>query len=580
MNRLVAGAALSLWALGAAAGPGFPAPMPEPKDLALNAGRTLVFGRPLPRMRNGETACGTYNNHEWAVPGVLTAQDARLGLFLQKLRDTIQTNRRIVFIDEKPIVCNLNWIRDHVHVMKGWMHWERDPLSFLQLILDTQRADGQYYELLKQMDDVHWQFVPPDCRRLYPEDNQSLVRLELEADVEYLVVEGALNYYRMTGDDAWLARALPALEKGIDYQTRDPKRWDPETRLCIRPYTIDTWDFTSAPNSGHDRSIHPDETMCAMHGDNTGVYQAMTQLAWMNDRLGRTEKAASWRVRAASLRADVMKTLWNGRFFEHQHPVRGGRPIDGRERERLSLSDAYALNRGILTPEESRALVDEFQARRRTSAAFAEWCSVDPPYPKFGIYPAGQYVNGGVSPFTAGELAKGAFACGREAYAWDVLARFMDLVERDGAVYFLYEPKTRKPLGGGPSAWGAAALMDAVDKGLAGIVDEGTGYDVVAFSPRWPVTPYREIRYATGYEATGKLVDCRGLVADAGLRYRLRSPAKSVRAHILLPAGRSARRLLLNGREIPFAVSRVDASVYVDAAVVPENGLADFEVLY
>ena len=288
-------------------------PLPDPAGLAINCGRMISFAHPLPRMKNGKAACGLYNNPEWSVPGLLSAQDSRLGLFLQRLRETITANRRLLFIDGRVIVCNHNWIRDHVQQMKGWMHWERDPLAFLQFIIDTQRPDGQYYELVKQLDDVHWKFVPRDCRILYPEDNLSLVRLELEADVEYLVVEGAMHVYRMTGDDRWLASVLPRLEKGIDYQTSDPKRWDAETRLCIRPYTIDTWDFTTEARSSGDRSIHPDETMCAMHGDNTGVYQAMSQLAWFNDRLGNSAKASEWRRRAEALKADIMKTLWNGR---------------------------------------------------------------------------------------------------------------------------------------------------------------------------------------------------------------------------------------------------------------------------
>ena len=37
-------------------------------------------------------------------------------------------------------------------------------------------------------------FVPEDCSVLYPEDNRSLVRLELEADIEYLMVEGCVAW--------------------------------------------------------------------------------------------------------------------------------------------------------------------------------------------------------------------------------------------------------------------------------------------------------------------------------------------------------------------------------------------------
>lgn len=188
------------------------------------------------------------------------------------------------------------------------------------------------------------------------------------------------------------------------------RRWSAEYSLCIRPYTIDTWDFTNDFASQNDRRI-ADKPMCAMHGDNTGVFQAMNQLAWMNARLGNAGRSQEWRSRAAELRTSIMKHLWNGRFFVHQLPVDGGRPLDANEADRLSLSDSYALNRGILLGDECRAVIDSFIERGKTSGAFAEWFTIDPPYsPSFMMYKPGQYVNGAVSPFTAGELAKGAFA--------------------------------------------------------------------------------------------------------------------------------------------------------------------------
>ncbi len=559
--------------------------LPDPATLKINEGRRIMFANPLPRMRSGEygeVLCGTYNNRELSLPGALTTSDSRLGLFLQKLRETLMANRRLLFLDGKVVVCNHNWIRDHVHQMKGWKHWEYDPLSFLQLIIDTQRKDGQFFELAKQMDDFHWTFVGPESHRLFPEDNMSLVRLELEADVEYLVVEGAWQYYRMTGDDEWLASVLPALEKGIDYQTSDHLRWEPSLGLCIRPYTIDTWDFTNDPSSGRDRRV-AGKPLCAMHGDNTGVYQAMKLLAWMNRRLGNEAKAAEWDVRAATLRESIMKNLWNGRFFVHQLPVRGTKPLDENETNRLSLSDAYALNRGILTGDECRAVIDAFIERGRTAGTFSEFFTIDPAYePSFNRYKPGEYVNGAISPFTAGELAKGAFANGREGYGWSIISRWIEKVENDKAIYFLYHRKTGESVSeeAGPSAWGAAALMDAVEEGLAGIVDAGTGYDEIAFSPRWPVTPYRELRYVTGYEMSKKYVDVRHIQNDAGFRYHLRSPASKVKAHLLVPEGKSPMTLLVNGKETAFALSTVGKSMYVDAVVAPTCGVADFEVLY
>lgn len=523
----------------------------------------IEFKHPLPAMNIDGRHNGTYNNWELVLPGVLTTTDTRLGLFLHLLHNVVEDDRRLVFIDGKVLTCCINWIRDHVHDMKAFKHWEYDLKSFISFIIDNQSPDGFFFELIKQMDDGHWRFVNEDCRRLYPEDNQSLVRLELEADIEYLVVEGAVQVWRATGDTAWLLSKLPALERAIEYVTSSPKRWSAEYGLAIRPLTIDTWDFTSDPASGHDRRIHDDEPMAAMHGDNSGLYQAMGQLAMIHSLAGNQEKAAAWRSRAETLRANMMRHLWNGRFFVHMFPVRG-ECLDDRERERLSLSNPYDINRGVTTPEESRAIIHEYQARRKTTKAFAEWFSIDPPYEKFGQYTPGNYVNGAISPFTAGELARAAFNNGEEAYGWDILSRFIEMSERDENIYFLYSPDNSEPQGRGPSAWAAAALLSAVDEGLAGIVDADCLYRKIDFSPRFAVTPYEELRYFTGYEVSRVFVELRYILTDAGMRYDLKSPAEEIRAHILLPAGKTAAKVYVNDAAVPFTPVKVGGSDYVD----------------
>ena len=551
----------------------------DAQKLKMNAGSHIPFTRPLPTLAKGSSV---NNNPEWAVPGVFTDAGRELGFFLKTLRDTIAANRRLIRIDGRTLVCNHNWVRDHTHQMKGWGHWEHDSTSFLDFILDHPRADGMLYELVKQLDDSHWRMVDGTSRKLFLEDHMALARLDLEADVEYLAVEAAHRWWRMRGDTDWLAKRLPTLEKAIDWQTSDPQHWNAKYGLCIRPFTIDTWDFVPSASTGQDRRIHPWEPLPAMHGDNTGVYQAMRQLAAMNRALGRTEKAADWERRAAELKANVMRHLWNGRYFIHQKFFDGEKGLDDKEDVRLSLSDAYALNRGILTGDQCRSIVDEYQARRKTTKSFAEWFTVDPPYaPTFASHAAGTYVNGAISPFTAGELARGAFDCGREAYGWDILSRFMKMVERDGAVYFLYNPKDATSISAkiGPSAWGAAALLNAVDEGLAGVVNAGIGYDRIAFSPRWPVTPYANVRYLTGYEALGRIVDCRHVRTDAGMRYRLESPAKVVDVHLLLPEGKDPAVFYVNGAKADFVLVTVDASRYLDATL-PSADCLDLEVLW
>ena len=279
----------------------------------------IEFQYKLPAQNIEGRRNGTYNNRELGLPSVLTTTSHRLGDFLHLLRTNIYADRALVFLGGKMMMCDKNWIRDHVHVMKAMRHFEYDLGSFLNFIIDTQREDGQFYELIKQMDDYHWKMVDEDCRILYEEDNLALVRLELEADIEYLVVEGATYFYRTNGDNEWLRRVLPKLEKGIDYITSDEKRWDKEHGLVKRPFTIDTWDFTNDLNSSNDRRIHDDEPMSIMHGDNSGVYRAMNQLAFFNRRLGNEEKALMWEERAAKIRENMMKYLWNGDFFIHQY---------------------------------------------------------------------------------------------------------------------------------------------------------------------------------------------------------------------------------------------------------------------
>ena len=525
--------------------------------------KKIEFQHKLPAMNINGVHCGTYNNRELGFPSILTTTDPKLGLFLHQMRSNIFADRSLVFIDGRILMTDKNWIRDHVHVMKAMRHWEYDLKSFLDFIIETQREDGQFYELIKQVDDKHWSFVNEDCYVMYPEDNLSLVRLELEADIEYLVVEGAVYLYKTTGDDAWLKKVLPKLEKGIDYMMSDEKRFDKKHGLVKRPFTIDTWDFTYLPDAGENRRINPNSPMSIMHGDNSGVYQAMNQLAWFNRRLGNEEKAREWEVRAEVLKGNIFKHLWNGKFFIHQlHLNHNG--LDNLENERLSLSNTYDINRGLTDTEQSRSIIQEYMARRERTDCFAEWFSIDPPYEKFCTHKKGRYVNGAISPFTAGELAKAAFNNGYEEYGWDIIQRFIQLVERDGTIYFLYDTDGTPQPEGGPSAWGAAALVSAVDEGLAGINDAGTNYDEIVFAPKFPVTHYTELRYLTGYEVTKAMVDVRYILTDEGMRYDVYSPAKKITAHVLLPKDKNCSGLWIDGYNTEYKIATIENSNYVD----------------
>ncbi len=93
------------------------------------------------------------------------------------------------------------------------------------------------------------------------------------------------------------------------------------------------------------------------------------------------------------------------------------------------------------------------------------------------------------------------------------------------------------------------------------------------------MTPYTELRYLTGYEAALKTVDCRYTLTERGMRYHLRSPANLVKAHILLPKGKTCATVLVGGSKTAFKTVNVADSVYVDVDATP-RGTVDFEILF
>ncbi len=520
-----------------------------------------------------------YNLTYVGIPCVISEQDPDFSRFIYKLKTIVANERRMFIIDSVPRMASINWVRDHVHIMKGYKHWEYDLKSFIEYTILNQSPEGIFYKLMSPINDGHTGWAYPECIKRDETNNLAFIHIEVEADVEYLVVEGAATIYRVTGDSEWISRMLPALEKAINYCTSSPKRWDPETGLVKRPFTIDTydWKYNADSRTIASRVIGGREPMSIMHGDNSGVYQAMWQLAWINGRLGREDAKCMWEERAEKLKDNLNRTCWNGRFYTHQVHLghEGCKGID--ETQMLSMSNAYDMNRGVASHEQICSIINEYRSRKDTAGTFAEWFTINPVYPGFGGVhnercAANTYVNGSITPITAGELAKAAFNNGFEAYGLDIVRRLRAMVEKDDDLFFFYDPFSGKGTAGGkksldPSGWGAAAVISAIEEGLAGITDTGVKFDTMDFSPRWPVTGENRIKYITGYEMSKVLVECVYTYDRKTLSYVLSCPSDEIRCHILLPddkGRRDCRGIRLNGCEIDYRTSEINDSVYAD----------------
>ncbi len=457
------------------------------------------------------------------------------------------------------------WLRDHVYQSKGFKYFEPDMKSTLDYFRSTQHADGSF-------DDYFLHFPGLE---IYKD------QVEIEADREFLFVDGVWTAWQASGDDTWLRENIPAMERGLEHTLTDPHRWSTELGLIKRAFTIDTWDFEQGSDvEGTRRKFDSKTRWGIMHGDNTGAYEAARTLARIERYFGRMGQAQLWDTRADTLARNLDRISWNGHFYTHQVHITPVEPTGVDEATQLSLSNAYALNRGTLSQQQAAEVLRTYQARREANGPriFAEWYSIDPPFPT-GFSPPGEYVNGGVMPLVGGELARGALDHGFEAYGLDILRRYRQLVERTGGSYLWYYPDGRpgiKPEGGTlpTDGWGSAAMLSALTEGLAGVVDRGKLYEQVTLSPRWAATDRETARVALGYGASNAYFayvwqrhpDNSLSLAWGGKQTR------EVKLHMLLPAELSTpHALLLNGREVAFTVTTVEDSRYLDVTL-PGNG--------
>jgi hypothetical protein len=469
----------------------------------------------------------------------------------------------------------LLWLRDHYYQNRAFRYFETDLRSLPEAFARIQAADGSLPDFLAR-----------------PEWEIPAFRTPVEADVEFLFVQLIFETWQVTGDTAWMLRMLPAAQRAIDYTMRDPLRWEPTLGLVKRPFTIDTWDFEYGPpmfnpNTGELGPRHwiDEQTKWGIfHGDNTGLAAALNALALMEEAAGQSNLAAVRRTIAADLMTRLNALSWNGRFYTHHvklipYDVPG---VD--EAEQLSLSNAIALNRGVLSETQGRAIVAEYLRRLNDPQriAFAEWYSIDPPFPsgtfgmngRLGERP-GEYVNGGIMPLVGGELARGAFRYGYESYGFNILQRYIDLIERTGATYLWYYPT------GGiapvheflpTDGWGASAMLGAMVEGAAGIEDSAIGFQKATISPRWPADPIHDIRdvYAVARYAASD--------AYTAYRWHMTPPTANrpgqlvltatgsgemFRLRLLLPPSMTPQTVTLNGTTLPLQIEQIGFSRYL-----------------
>jgi hypothetical protein len=419
--------------------------------------------------------------------------------FIESNRVEIDTNGTVVKGYHAPD-CSWLWFRDCIHCMEITTFLDPEIKSSVDFMLKKQQPDGSYMDFLKQ--------------------DGTMMRIPTEADLEYQAVVGVSRAWLATGDDAWMRSCLPALERGLNYVRTHPWRWDEKYQLPKRAYTIDTWDFDirdGLKEMSWPGTIDEKTHFGIMHGDVSGLYYAYRIMGTLLGLFsGHRSEGLIYFNLANELAHRANSLLWNGKFYRHRLPLDDYRVPGVDEDEQLSLSNPFDINRGLATPEMAKTIIRTYMDRRKQTDAFAEWFSIDPPFPT-GVFgdeklKPGVYVNGGIMPLVGGQLAKAAFRHGFPEYGVDILKRYFKMIDETGEAYLWYFPDGRhatKEESTSPEAfatdpWGSSSMMSAVVEGLAGVHSNEPGFDHVSLEPHWDAAGVDEADVNLSYEASGR----------------------------------------------------------------------------
>jgi hypothetical protein len=263
------------------------------------------------------------------------------------------------------------------------------------------------------------------------------------------------------------------------------------------------------------------------------------------------------------------------------------------EAEQLSLSNPMDINRGLASHDIAVAILREYRRRRTSTGAFAEWFSIDPPFPD-GIFGdpklvGGAYCNGGVMPLVGGELARAAFEHGFEAYGLDILEQYRTLIAAAGETYLWYFPDgtpatvetSTSPDSMPTDGWGSSAMLYAFLEGLCGIEDRSHSYRHVRCAPRWAATDEHEATVRLRYAASGASFGYRFVHSpeDRRIALTLEGHADEVRRHVLLPPEALPSAVYRDGHALSYDLEVIESSSYVNARHTLDTR-AEIEILY
>ena len=360
-----------------------------------------------------------------------------------------------------------------------------------------------------------------------------------EADQETSAVEAAYQVFRITGDRAWLRRAVAGrplvdrLDAALSFLLR--RRFSRRLGLVTSAFTADWGDVS--PVYADQRAIYLDDETPVVAGLYTNVLfdRAARDLESLLSAAGRPARARFWAAQARRVRAAIARHFWQAqRGFFRVHLVEsvpaGWTPPEDTDVFALG-GNAVAALYGVADARQAARIFRTVEERRHLFGISTVAGTLLPPYPSGSFrHPILRepytYQNGGQWDWFAGRLILAEFERGHAGAARRQLGEIARRVARGGG---LREWATRDGAGRGSAAYAgsAGALGAALIAGLFGVdLHEGrldltvrlgdetselrlrepaTGTDVTCASAYDPASRTLRLAYSSGARRPGTL---------------------------------------------------------------------------
>ena len=453
--------------------------------------------------------------------------------------------------------------------------------SWLEEHLAHQRADGQLYDWVAAGAAANFSSVAPRAREVYHAAKNraagealivSADKNSAEADQESSAVASAYQVFQITEDRGWLAkdiegrRIVDRLDNALQYLLTH--RFDSTRGLLTNAFTADWGDVS--PVYRDQRAIYLDGKTPLVVGlyTNALFYRAAEQLAELHSALGDNERAAHWREKASTTKANINQHLWQeDKGFYRIHlsvtPISFGQRLD-ESNIFAAGGNALAALYGIADDRRAGKIFEVAEERRRAFGVSTIAGALLPPYPKgFFKHPAVAeeyaYQNGGQWDWFAGRLLLAEFERGHADLARRQLSEIAKKSVESGG---LYEWHTKEGAGRGSASYAGnvGALGGAIFEGLFGVYlsRDSLNLKVRLADEAGQVHLYQPatdhyVAYKYCYNQTSNVIElsCESNVSQTG------------RLSVLLPNNRQATELTLDGETKSFTTEEIGEDIYI-----------------